>query len=127
MMVKRSADVGRVQRGEFLDDIPKSGEPSPELVVGFLDEIQHLFDVLDDDKLRRVASLKMEDRSNEQIAEVMGVSKKTVDRKLTLMRSSGRTKSSNPVPTGVAEGNKAWGLHGEATGPSASANLFTNR
>ena len=50
------------------------------------EELRRLFDLLDDDTLRQVAVRKMEGHTNDEIAEQINCSKRTVARKLETIR-----------------------------------------
>jgi RNA polymerase sigma factor (sigma-70 family) len=56
-------------------------EPTPELAAETAEQVQQLLDGLDDATLRAVAVDKMEGYSNEEIAERLGCSVSTVERK----------------------------------------------
>ncbi len=61
-------------------------DPSEEMVDSMLGEVQGLLESLEDDSLRTVAAMRMEGYSNREIAERIGRSEKTVERKLNLLR-----------------------------------------
>ncbi len=63
-----------------------SPEPTPEFAAMVADECARLLGRLRDDGLRRVAQLKMEGYTNEEVAERMGCSLRGVARKLELIR-----------------------------------------
>jgi DNA-directed RNA polymerase specialized sigma24 family protein len=67
--------------GDFL-----SREPSPDEAAHFADEYTRLFDKLEDDTLKTIARRKLEGDDSETIAAALGVSTRTVDRKLRLIR-----------------------------------------
>ncbi len=62
-------------------------EPSPEVVAEVAEEWQRLLDGLGDDELRRIAILKMEGHSNDEIAAAIGRVPRTVERRLQLIRT----------------------------------------
>ena len=62
-------------------------EPSPEFAAMVAEECCRLLDVLDDDTLRRVALLRMEGYTNDEIAARLGCARRTVARRLDLIRS----------------------------------------
>ncbi len=64
-----------------------SREPTPEEAARFSDDCRRLFDRLGDSTLRVVALLRLEGRSTQEIAQSLGVSTKTVDRKLRLIQA----------------------------------------
>ena len=57
-------------------------EPTPEFAAQVAEEYQRLLDLLDDDTLRHVAIWKMEGLTNDEIAEQLDCSRRTVARKL---------------------------------------------
>lgn len=85
-------------RGESLfngvpgDDSPAGFEmfadenPSPEFLTALEEEHSRLFDKLRDDTQREIASLRLEGFTNEEIAERLGISLRSVVRKLSLIR-----------------------------------------
>lgn len=67
-------------------DILAGDEPSPELAIMVAEEYQQLRDALGDDSLRRVLDLRLEGYGREEIAAQLGLSGRTVTRKLELIR-----------------------------------------
>jgi RNA polymerase sigma factor (sigma-70 family) len=61
-------------------------EPTPEAAAQFADDCERLLAKLDDASLKTVALRRLEGHSSEEIAAQLGVSKRTVDRKLHLIR-----------------------------------------
>jgi RNA polymerase sigma factor (sigma-70 family) len=61
-------------------------EPTPELAAGVQEECRRLLAGLGDDELRSVAVAKMEGCTNEEIADRLGKSLATVERKLQRIR-----------------------------------------
>jgi DNA-directed RNA polymerase specialized sigma24 family protein len=61
-------------------------EPSPEFAAQVADECRRLLDLLDDDELRTIARGKMEGYTNAEIAAQLGCLKRTVERKLRVIR-----------------------------------------
>jgi RNA polymerase sigma factor (sigma-70 family) len=61
-------------------------EPTPDFAVQVADECRKLLDVLGDDTLRQVAVWKMEGFSNDEIADKLDCSRRTVARKLEAIR-----------------------------------------
>jgi len=62
-------------------------EPTPAFAAQVVEEFQRLLDRLPDDAARRLAELKLEGYSNEEIAARLAVTTRTVERKLRLIRS----------------------------------------
>lgn len=65
-------------------------ELSPELLASMQDELQHLLSLLADETLRKIAVWRLEGFTNEEIAERLGVTVRTVERKLNLIREEWR-------------------------------------
>ena len=61
-------------------------EPSPEFAAMVAEEFRQRLDGLADDSLRRVALLRMEGYTNEEVADRLGCNRRTVVRKLELIR-----------------------------------------
>jgi len=66
---------------EFVGD-----EPTPDFAAQIAEEYGRLLDLLGDEKLREVAVWKMEGYGNDDIAEKLGCSRRTVARKLEAIR-----------------------------------------
>jgi DNA-directed RNA polymerase specialized sigma24 family protein len=64
-----------------------SREPSPDDAAAFADELEGLFTRLDDVMLRVIAFQKLQGLNTEEIAASLEVSRRTVDRKLGLIRA----------------------------------------
>ena len=61
-------------------------EPTPEFLAQVEEEYQHLLGLLRDDTHRKIALWKMEGYTNEEVAEKLGVSVRSVERKLKIIR-----------------------------------------
>jgi RNA polymerase sigma factor (sigma-70 family) len=61
-------------------------EPTPEFAAQVAEEYQRLLDLLGDESLRQVAVWKMEGLTNDEIAERLDCSRRTVARKLETIR-----------------------------------------
>ena len=61
-------------------------EPTPEFAAMVAEEYRRLLDRLDDDVLRRVAILRMEGHTIDEIAAQLGLARRTVARQLALIR-----------------------------------------
>src|SRR5262249_11980304 len=102
-------------------------EPTPELAAQFVEEFQRLMEQLEDPSLRRVAALKLEGYTNDEIAARLGCVTSTVERKLapgSARRGPGRlppergplqTPSADRGPRGLpsAQGPDGRGRFGE--------------
>ena len=62
-------------------------ELPPEIGAMMDEELRRLFDLLADDTLRRIARLRMEGHSGAEIAAQLGCNRRTVARKLELIRA----------------------------------------
>jgi DNA-directed RNA polymerase specialized sigma24 family protein len=67
-------------------------EPTPELAAMMAEQYLHLLGRLDDETLRRIAAWKLEGYSNEEIAARLGCGRRTIERKLGVIRSSWRAE-----------------------------------
>lgn len=61
-------------------------EPSPEFALSMTEDLERLLEGLGDSKLQLIAQRKLEGFANEEIAAELGVSTRTVVRKLTRIR-----------------------------------------
>jgi RNA polymerase sigma-70 factor (ECF subfamily) len=60
-------------------------EPPPDEAAMFADEFRHLLESLDAEE-RRIVELKLDDRTNLQVAEAVGLSERTVRRILNRLK-----------------------------------------
>ena len=70
-------------------------DPTPEFAAQISEELRRLLGMLDEDVLRRLAVLKLEGYTNQEIAENLGVSLSTIARKLTRIRSLWQNEAGN--------------------------------
>jgi DNA-directed RNA polymerase specialized sigma24 family protein len=75
-------DEGETPISQFL-----SREPSPEDAAAFTEDYDRLFDRLNNPTLRTIALRRLEGSSSEEIGVELGVSARTVDRKIQLIRA----------------------------------------
>jgi hypothetical protein len=61
-------------------------EPTPEFAAQVAEEYERLLDLLGEESLRRVAVWKMDGCTNDEIAERLDCSRRTVARKLETIR-----------------------------------------
>ena len=61
-------------------------EPTQEVAVAFADMLDHVLANLGDETLRRVALMRLDSYSNEEIAQEMGCVERTIERKLNVIR-----------------------------------------
>lgn len=85
-VLTESSLVGADDRG-VLDQLAKEMS-DPEAAAIAAEEYQHLLDQLRDDSLRQIALWKMDGLTNEQIADRLNCSLRTVANKLKLIRMS---------------------------------------
>lgn len=80
--------------GEAVDLFGKltAAEPTPAEVVAAVEEVHRLLDLLGDEELRRVARGRLEGYTNEELADRLGVSLATVERKLLRVRTRWRAE-----------------------------------
>jgi DNA-directed RNA polymerase specialized sigma24 family protein len=83
--VLRDTELPETGQHRTIDEI-FSTEPTPEFLVLMDEECSRLLRQLRDDTLREVVVWKLEGHTNEQIAELLGVSVHTVGRKLRMIR-----------------------------------------
>lgn len=68
-----------------LNDVP-AREPTPELAAEVSDLSQYLLQLLPETDLQQLVLLKLEGHTNEEVAELMSVTRRTVQRKLERVR-----------------------------------------
>ncbi|MCI0462450.1 MAG: ECF-type sigma factor [Gemmataceae bacterium] len=87
---------GEVRGESAFDDLPSEGqgldrflsdEPTPETLAILAEEHDRLLAALGDEALRQVALCKLEGFTNQEIAERLGVTCRSVERKLQRIRS----------------------------------------
>jgi DNA-directed RNA polymerase specialized sigma24 family protein len=81
---KRSS--GRKGEAAVVLDELLARDPSPEMAAQFADLLGHLIGRLDEEVLRKLAELKLFGHTEEEMAAELGVSPRTVRRKLDLIR-----------------------------------------
>ena len=67
-------------------------EPTPDFAAICAERLAILMDLLGDDSLRRIAGWRMEGYTNKEIAEKVGCTERTIDRKLALIRKQWSTE-----------------------------------
>ena len=88
--VRGEQELGRADAGEGGLEELVGREPTPELAAMMAEQYLHLLGRLDDETLRRIAAWKLEGYSNEEIAARLGCGRRTIERKLGVIRSSWR-------------------------------------
>ncbi len=88
--IRRSlSESGMFQTGSEaigLNALP-SHEPTPEFAAEFADICNAMVDGLHDESLKQVAQLRLTDHNNAEIAELLGMTRRTVERKLLLIKA----------------------------------------
>jgi DNA-directed RNA polymerase specialized sigma24 family protein len=79
---RRNEDASGLTFDEFAGT-----DPTPETIAELRELTDHLLARLENDSLRRVARRKLEGYSNAEIAHEMGVGLRTIERKLTRIRT----------------------------------------
>lgn len=81
---------GRVRGDSALGDAEElaAGDPTPAQSLLLQDNLARLLDVLGDDSLRQIAMARLEGYSNAEIAQHIGRSEVTVERRLRLIRET---------------------------------------
>lgn len=82
---RKSTDADRDLRGL---DLVAGDEPTPEFAAMVAEEFQRLLQALPDDTLRDVALRRMEGYTCDEIAEHLGCARRTVARRLDLIRKT---------------------------------------
>ncbi len=84
-VVSQTANAGDSEADLAMTQV-LSREPTPEAAAQFAEDYERLLEKLEDPALRFVALRRLEGHSREEIAEELGTSVRTVDRKLILIR-----------------------------------------
>lgn len=69
-----------------LDDLI-GHDPTPEFLVILEEEHRRLIELLPDDRLKKIANARIEGYTNDEVAEELKISKRSVERKLQLIRN----------------------------------------
>ncbi len=83
---------GRETGGQARDEasslahVPSAG-PDPAMSALIKDEFQRLMQALNDEELERLVVLKLDGHTNDEIAEAMGLTRRTIQRMLNLIRA----------------------------------------
>ena len=67
-------------------DLASGDQPTPEFAIQCAEEIERLFQLLDDEQLVRIATAKLNGFSNTEIAEQEGIGLRTVENRMSLIR-----------------------------------------
>jgi RNA polymerase sigma factor (sigma-70 family) len=77
-------------------------EPTPEFAIEIADELERLVRAMGDETLRHIVEKKFAGCTNEEIAQELGCSRRTVIRKLELIRREWRDHG-DPIYEGLSE------------------------
>jgi RNA polymerase sigma factor (sigma-70 family) len=77
--------AGDPETGRGIEQVAGT-EPTPEFAAEVAEECRRLLGLLDEDTLRQVAQRRLEGYTNEEIAELVGCSRSTVERNLAVIR-----------------------------------------
>ncbi len=72
--------------GHFGIDSAADSTPSPDFAAQFSDQVQYCMEKLDCDVLQRIVMLKLEGFTNKEVAENIGCSLSSIERKMRLIR-----------------------------------------
>jgi RNA polymerase sigma factor (sigma-70 family) len=89
------SSIGQGDEAALMDFV--GDEPTPDFAAQIAEEYGRLLDLLGDDKLRGVAVWKMEGYANDEIAEKLKCSRRTVARKLEAIRVLWSNDSTQPI------------------------------
>lgn len=84
-------DAGDARQSEVGIEQCAGNAESPAMLAQFTDDCQRLFDLLDDDRLRAIALLRVEGHSVDEIGQRIGCAKRSVERRLKLIRMTWET------------------------------------
>ena len=88
--VRGHSIVGKLHADENAGgfDIFFGNDPTPELLVQVQEEQERLFGLLSEDQHRRIAQLRLQGYSVEEMAQELGISNRSIKRKLALIREA---------------------------------------
>jgi RNA polymerase sigma factor (sigma-70 family) len=84
--IRRGGNVKQVNDSDHILSQYFSKEPSPEFSTLAKEECRRLLDLLPKQELRVVAILKVDGHTNEEVAEILGCSRRSIQRRLNLIR-----------------------------------------
>lgn len=90
--VKRGGGYVQITQGDSADDALDithqilSREPSPEVILLVAEQYDRWMNALESEELRKISQWKLEGYTNDEIADMHGVTTRTVERKLQLIR-----------------------------------------
>ncbi len=71
-----------------IGNVADGGAPTPEVLAQFSDECEHLMNLLEDETVKAIALLRIEGYSVDEIARRVGCAKRSVERRLKLIRKT---------------------------------------
>jgi DNA-directed RNA polymerase specialized sigma24 family protein len=90
--LKRGGGIGQVAPVDGIDDGPSpleqiiSREPTPEIAAQLAEQYERWMKALESEELTRLAQWKLEGFTNDEIAAKCGLTTRTIERKLNLIR-----------------------------------------
>jgi DNA-directed RNA polymerase specialized sigma24 family protein len=94
---RTSGDAQLADTDEGLSSVDEisADAPSPDLAAEFVDTYELLLEQLDDEMLQRIVELKLEGFTNVEVAEKLSCTRKTVQRKLEIVRRAWQNGDDN--------------------------------
>ena len=83
-VVANADDLGKAAGLDQFD----GSEPTPEFMALVEEQQSYLFGLLRNDTLRSIARMRIEGHANTEIAETVGISVRSVERKLGMIRET---------------------------------------
>ena len=77
--------------GGSIDDVPDQSTETPAMLAEFQNSCEHLLDRLEDSTLQAIAVLRLEGYSVDEIAQRVGCAKRSIERRLNLIRTIWQT------------------------------------
>ena len=84
---KRGGDFSRVDDADAFFDSIVSPNPPPDVVVSMQEECERTLRLLGQEELKMVVLLRIEGYTNDEIADAMGCTRRSVQRRLALVRN----------------------------------------
>jgi len=84
--LKRGGGHAKLTDGDAVLNLISSSDPPPDLLMSMQEECQKKLNSLQQEELKLVVMLKIEGYTNEEIAETMGCTRRSIQRRLVLIR-----------------------------------------
>lgn len=101
-----SGTSGTQSTGSGIEQVPDQVH-SPASIAAFANDCQVLMDILDDDNLRTIAILRIEGHSVDEIAGRIGCAKRTVERRLNLIREIWQSKFDDDADASTGDADRS--------------------